>query len=109
MPAHMLKAPFVYSYYYSFFSAAAIFAAILRTIDYVDGESLNGNPAGFPPPLLLTQRYHIEKQKSIRKEIILVFLLCVCCVCVKEMMINCQIRVFHTFPDNKPSRSSRKA
>ncbi|MEE8578285.1 MAG: hypothetical protein V3T31_13615, partial [candidate division Zixibacteria bacterium] len=67
MPAHMLKAQFVYSYSYSFFSAAAIFAAILRTIDYVNGESLNGHPAGFPPPLLLTQTYHIEKQKSIRK------------------------------------------
>jgi hypothetical protein len=39
MPAYMLKAQFVYSYYYSFFSAADIFTAISRTIDYVNGES----------------------------------------------------------------------
>jgi len=100
----MLKAQFVYSYYYSFFSAADIFAAILRTIDYLNGESIERASCGLSTTAPANLNVSHRNVKVNKKSEIPVFLLY-----LKEMIIDCQIRVLGTFPDDKPSKSSRKA
>jgi len=70
----MLKAQFVYSYYYSFFSAADIFAALSRTIEYMNGESFQHASCGLSTTAPITLKITNRNVKVNKKREILVFL-----------------------------------